>query len=101
MVGPLRLDPEMTGVLIDWCGYGLPVVLSSAPMAGSTSPVTLAGTLVQLHAEQLSGVVLAQIVRPGTPLLAGYIPGLANLRSGEYLGPVMGLGRGPRQEAAA
>ena len=35
--------------------------------------MTLAGTLVQLNAEQLSGIVLTQLVRPGTPVLAGYI----------------------------
>jgi trimethylamine--corrinoid protein Co-methyltransferase len=61
-------------------------------MAGSTSPVTLAGTLTQLHAEQLSGIVLTQLVRPGTPVLAGYIPGLVDLRSGGYLGGAVEFG---------
>jgi trimethylamine--corrinoid protein Co-methyltransferase len=55
-------------------------------MAGSTSPVTLAGTLVQLNAEQLAGIVYSQIVRSGTPVLAGYIPGQMDLRTGGYLG---------------
>ena len=63
-VSPLHLDTGVTGILIEWCKHGLPVALSSAPMAGSTSPVTLAGTLTQLNAEQLSGVVLTQLVRP-------------------------------------
>jgi trimethylamine--corrinoid protein Co-methyltransferase len=92
MVSPLHLDAGVTDILIAWCEYGLPVVLSSAPMAGSTSPVTLAGTLVQLNAEQLSGIVLTQLVRPGTPFLAGYIPGLADMRSGGYLGGAVEFG---------
>jgi trimethylamine--corrinoid protein Co-methyltransferase len=92
MVSPLHLDTEVTQILIEWCRHGLPVALSSAPMAGSTSPVTLAGTLVQLNAEQLSGIVLTQLVRPGTPVLAGYIPGVADMRSGGYLGGAVEFG---------
>jgi trimethylamine--corrinoid protein Co-methyltransferase len=38
MVSPLRLDTGVTDILIEWCKHGLPVALSSAPMAGSTSP---------------------------------------------------------------
>jgi len=92
MVSPLRLDTAVTGILLEWCRHGLPVALSSAPMAGSTSPVTLAGTLVQLNAEQLSGIVLTQLARPGTPVLAGYIPGVVDLRSGGYLGGAVEFG---------
>jgi len=92
MVSPLHLDTDVTQILIEWCRHGLPVALSSAPMAGSTSPVTLAGTLVQLNAEQLSGIVLTQLVRPGTPVLAGYIPGVADMRSGGYLGGAVEFG---------
>jgi trimethylamine--corrinoid protein Co-methyltransferase len=92
MVSPLHLDTSVTDILIEWCRQGLPLALSSAPMAGSTSPVTLAGTLVQLNAEQLSGVVLCQLVRPGTPVLAGYIPGLADMRSGGYVGGAVEFG---------
>ena len=92
MVSPLHLDTGVTDILIEWCSQGLPVVLSSAPMAGSTSPVTLAGTLVQLNAEQLSGIVLTQLVRPGTPVLAGYIPGVVDMRSGGYLGGAIEFG---------
>ena len=99
MVSPLHLDTGVTGILIEWCKRGLPVALSSAPMAGSTSPVTLAGTLTQLNAEQLSGVVLTQLVRPGTPVLAGYIPGVADMRTGGYLGGAVEFGM--MQAAAA
>ncbi len=92
MVSPLHLDTSVTDILLTWCQQGLPLALSSAPMAGSTSPVTLAGTLTQLNAEQLSGIVLTQLVRPGTPVLAGYIPGVADMRSGGYLGGAVEFG---------
>jgi trimethylamine--corrinoid protein Co-methyltransferase len=99
MVSPLHLDTSVTDILLEWCTHGLPVVLSSAPMAGSTSPVTLAGALVQLNAEQLSGVVLTQLVQAGAPVLAGYIPGVADMRSGGYLGGAIEFGM--MQAAAA
>lgn len=99
MVSPLYLDSGVTAILLAWCEAGLPVVLSSAPMAGSTAPVTLAGALVQLNAEQLSGIVLTQLVRPGTPVLAGYIPGVADMRTGGYLGGAVEFGM--MQAAAA
>lgn len=99
MVSPLHVDTGVTDILVAWCRHGLPLVLSSAPMAGSTSPVTLAGTLTQLNAEQLSGIVLTQLVRPGTPVLAGYIPGVADMRGGGYLGGAVEFGM--MQAAAA
>jgi len=99
MISPLHLDDGVTDTLIYWCQHGLPVVLSSAPMAGSSAPVTLAGTLVQLNAEQLSGIVLTQLIQPGTPILAGYIPGVADLRTGGYLGGAVEFGM--MQAAAA
>jgi trimethylamine--corrinoid protein Co-methyltransferase len=86
MISPLTFDPHVTDILTFWSQQGLPVALSSAPMAGSTSPITLAGTLTQLNAEQLAGITYTQLVRKGAPVLAGYIPGQMNLRSGGYLG---------------
>jgi trimethylamine--corrinoid protein Co-methyltransferase len=86
MISPLTFDPHVTDILTFWSGQGMPVALSSAPMAGSTSPITLAGTLVQLNAEQLAGISYTQFVRRGTPILAGYIPGQMNLYTGGYLG---------------
>jgi trimethylamine--corrinoid protein Co-methyltransferase len=84
MISPLRCETSATQVLMESTRRGLPVALSSAPMAGSTSPITMAGTLVQLHAEELSGVVLSQLVRPGAPVLYGGIPGMANMHDLSY-----------------
>jgi trimethylamine--corrinoid protein Co-methyltransferase len=94
MVSPLMFATDVTTLLIEVCRQGLPVVLSAAPMAGSTSPVTLAGTLAQLNAEQLSGLTLTQLVNPGTPVLMGPIPATADMRSGKYLGGSVELGMG-------
>ncbi len=92
MVSPLTFATDVTTLLIETCRQAIPVVLSAAPMAGSTSPVTLAGTLVQLNAEQLSGLTLTQLVSPGTPVIMGPIPATADMRSGKYLGGSVELG---------
>ncbi len=92
MVSPLKFATDVTTLLIETCRQEIPVVLSAAPMAGSTSPVTLAGTLVQLNAEQLSGLTLTQLVNPGTPVIMGPIPATADMRSGKYLGGSVELG---------
>jgi trimethylamine--corrinoid protein Co-methyltransferase len=64
----------------------MPVAISSAPQAGATSPVTLAGTLVQLTAEQLSGITYINLIRPGHPTLLAYVPSVADLRTGNFSG---------------
>jgi len=86
MVSPLKFATDVTTLLIETCRQGIPAVLSAAPMAGSTAPVTLAGMLAQLTAEQLAGVVLTQLVQRGSPLLIGPIPATADMKTGRYLG---------------
>lgn len=85
MVSPLLFATDVTTLLIETCRQRIPVVLSAAPMAGSTAPVTLAGMLAQLTAEQLSGVVLTQLAQRGAPLLIGPIPATADMKTGRYL----------------
>ena len=84
MISPLTFNPETTAILMEVVKRGIPVALSAAPMAGATSPVTMAGTLTQLHAEELSGVVFTQLVNPGAPVLYGGIPGMANMHDLSY-----------------
>jgi trimethylamine--corrinoid protein Co-methyltransferase len=85
MVSPLKFVSDVTRLLIEICRQRMPVVLSSAPMAGSTAPATLAGMLAQLNAEQLAGLTLTQLIQPGCPVLLGPIPATTDLRSGRYL----------------
>ena len=84
MVSPLTFDPEVTKILIEMVKGGIPVALSSAPMAGATSPITMAGTLTQLHAEEMAGVVFTQLIKPGAPVLYGGIPGMADMYDLSY-----------------
>ena len=85
MQSPLKFSSGTTALLMEVCRQNMPVVLSAAPTAGMTAPVTLAGMLAQLNAEQLSGLVLTQLVNPGCPVLMGPVPATSDLRSGKYL----------------
>lgn len=85
-VSPLRYAPETVEVLTEAVRQEIPVFLSSAPQAGATSPAALAGTLVQINAEELSGVVYTQLVKPGARIVLGYVPSVADLRTGSFCG---------------
>lgn len=85
-ISPLKLCTQSTRIMQEAIRNRIPVALSCAPMAGSTAPITMAGTLAQIHAEQLAGITICQLTNPGAPLLYGGIPGMANLKTMGYLG---------------
>ena len=62
--------------------WGQPVVATPFTLAGAMTPVTLAGALAQQHAEALFMVALAQIVRPGTPMVYGGFTSNVDMRTG-------------------
>lgn len=68
-VTPLRMPRDCSEVVIESARAGMVAVVLSQAMAGGSSPVTLAGTLVLHNAEVLSGLVLSQLVQKGTPFM--------------------------------
>jgi len=79
---PLQMiQPQLEGLLI-CANYGQPLAMSPEAIAGATAPVTLAGLLAQQNANILAHVTLAQIFRPGTPVLYGTVSTVANMRLG-------------------
>ena len=64
--------------------YGLPSNILITPFAGSMTPVTLAGSLVQGNAEILSIVVLTQLINPGAPVIYAPYPGIMDMRFGNH-----------------
>jgi trimethylamine--corrinoid protein Co-methyltransferase len=68
---PLELSHNAAQVIIKGARYGIPVNVLSMAMSGGSSPVFLAGTLVTHNAEVLSGIVLAQIAKPGARVWYG------------------------------
>lgn len=79
---PLGYSTEMLDVLLQYAHARQPVVIAALAMAGSTGPATLAGTLAMQTAELLAGVVLAQWVSPGTPVVFGSTSTNIDMKSG-------------------
>jgi trimethylamine--corrinoid protein Co-methyltransferase len=79
---PLMLDVPMAEGLIEMARHGQAVVITPFTLAGAMAPVTLAGALVQQNAEALAGIVLAQCVRPGAPVVYGAFTTNVDMRSG-------------------
>jgi len=79
---PLQLDIPMAEGLIAMAEHGQVNVITPFTLAGAMSPVTLAGALVQQHAEAMAGIVLTQIVRPGVPVMYGGFTSNVDMRSG-------------------
>ncbi len=70
-VSPLKLPRDATEVIIESSRWWIPDNILSMAMAGGSSPVTLAGTLVTHNAEVLSGITLAQLTERGCPVMYG------------------------------
>ena len=68
---PLEINKNETDIIILSARHGLPIDILSMGLCGGTTPATLAGTLVCTNAEILGGIVLAQAVNPGNPILYG------------------------------
>lgn len=85
---PLVWDNLMVEELMALAEYGQPVAITPFLLAGASAPVTLAGGLSLLVAETLSGVAMAQLVRPGAPCILGTFVNGVDMRSG---GPSLGL----------
>ena len=78
---PLKWSEVTSQNLIDCARHMIPVELISMPLSGFMAPVTLVGTLIQHTAETLSGIVIGQIARPGSPVLYGGSPAAFDVRT--------------------
>jgi trimethylamine--corrinoid protein Co-methyltransferase len=79
---PLKWSDLTAQALIDCARTGIVAELISMPLTGATSPVTLAGAVVQHCAESLSGVVIHQLAMPGSPIVYGGSPACFDMRKG-------------------
>jgi trimethylamine--corrinoid protein Co-methyltransferase len=68
VVSPLQLVDDCSEVLMAAVEHGFTTSVLSMCLAGGTSPIHMAGTVVQHNAEVLSGLTLGQLVKPGAPM---------------------------------
>lgn len=79
---PRRLDDELAKGLIAMARHGQASVITPFTLMGAMTPVTLPAALAQQNAEALFGVVLTQLVRPGSPVVYGAFTSNVDMRTG-------------------
>jgi trimethylamine--corrinoid protein Co-methyltransferase len=91
---PLRWDSRMLEALFEYSSAGQPCVLTPFILMGAMSPVTIPAALVQQIVEALSGITLAQLIRPGTPVIFGSFLSNIDMQSGSptFGTPESGIG---------
>ncbi len=70
-IAPLVHGTDSSNKLLFIAAEGLPIVYTPGSMQGASSPVTMAGTLTQANAELVSGILIIQLIREGTPVFGG------------------------------
>jgi len=82
-VSPLQHERKQLEGFLEYLRMGMPMCISSEVSAGATGPVTLAGSMVVLNAEVLTGIVIAQSVNPGNPVLYGTTANIMDMRTAQ------------------
>ena len=91
-ISPFKLDEHYGRLTMEIARSGIPVVTPAEPLCGATAPITLAGNLVVQNVDSLVGVMLTQLVNPGTPVLYGCISSITDLRDMKYLSGAIEMG---------
>jgi len=92
-ISPLQLPGDGLDIVKEFAQAGQPVSIGPMAMTAGTAPGTLAATLAQENAEILAGIVIAQLLAPGTPIMYGGIPHIMDPRTGicSFGAPEQGL----------
>ncbi len=81
VTSPLKWSTIGAKNIVDCVERDIPLELISAQITGATGPITLAGAVLQHTVEILSGLVLAQIIKPGHPVVYGGAPCIFNMKT--------------------
>jgi trimethylamine--corrinoid protein Co-methyltransferase len=81
-LSPLQFSEEMASSLVELVRGGQAVCVAALIMTGSSGPITIPGVLALQNAEILAGITLAQLVRPGAPVIYGSTSSAMDMKSG-------------------
>ena len=79
--GNFRYGEDSCQNLLDCVEAGIPVEIVPVTLMGLIAPVTLDGALVFHCIDVLTGITMAQIVRPGAPVLFGGAPATFHMKA--------------------
>ena len=76
---PLNIIESMIPPFLTVVEKGIPVYVSTMPMAGLSAPYSMSGLITLTHAEALFSITLAQLVNPGIMVVHAGLPSIANI----------------------
>lgn len=79
--GMFRYSEDSCQNLLDCVEWGIPVEVVPVTLMGLIAPVTLVGATVFHTADVLAGITMAQIIKPGAPVLFGGAPAAFHMRA--------------------
>lgn len=85
VTSPLQIHGPNVDIMQEAIQHGYPIYPTICPMAGTTSPYSVAGTALLCNAEALAVVVLTQVLKPGYPVLYAAGPSVTDLKNGTDL----------------
>jgi len=77
---PLNIMNGQIAPFLSCVRQGVPIYVSTMPMAGLSAPYSMSGLLTLTHAEALFGITLAQVVNPGCTVVHAGLPSIANIQ---------------------
>ena len=80
-ISPLLFPEESLQKLIFCAEKGIPAAYPPSTNTGGGGPITLAGALALGNAECLVGLIISQLIRPGTPFLYGMNTAALDMKS--------------------
>ena len=91
---PLRYDDRMLEALMTYAAAGQMIVVTPFLLMGAMSPVSIPAALAQQTAEAFAGIALAQLIRPGCPVLLGSFLSNTDMKTGSpgFGGPESAIG---------
>ncbi len=86
IISPLTHRREFVEELLECGKYKIPCYVEADATAGGTTPFTIAGTVVEINANILAAIALAQMVNPGAPCIYSSSSGILDMRSLYFAG---------------
>lgn len=82
---PLVYKSQDLNVVKEFVHHSFPVMIGPMPIAGLTAPITIGGALALHNAENLAGIVVTQLLKPGLPVSIAGGPCVSDVRTGRFL----------------
>ncbi len=77
---PLNIIDSMIPPFLSCVEKGIPIYVSTMPMAGLSGPYSMSSLVTLTHAEALFGITLAQVVNPGVMVVHAGLPSIASIK---------------------